>query len=66
MPLSRVITISGLIESLVEFVLGERRERKVAPPKQLSVHGVQAEHVQAAGVVSGARQKDAVAPQHGR
>ena len=53
----------------VEFVPSEWRERKVAPPEQLSVGGIQAadiQHIQPAGIITGARDEDPIAPQHRR
>src|SRR6266542_6021835 len=60
--------VHGRRRSGVTIVLVPRKggEREIAPPDEFSVHRAEAEHVQAAGLVTGARKKNAVTPEDGR
>src|SRR5437016_274521 len=44
----------------------ERREWEIAPPVEFPVHCAEAEHVEAAGLVAGARKENEVTPEDGR
>src|SRR5439155_6914643 len=50
----------------IELMPWKRREWKITPPDEFPVRRAEAENVEAAGLVAGARQENAVAPEDGR
>src|SRR5207245_2634581 len=50
----------------VELMSWKRREWEIAPPDEFPVHRAEAERVDAAGLVAGAREENTVTPEDGR